>query len=127
MAKELTLAELQKEIEALQAKAALIIEAEKAGVIEELKAKISQYGISAQELGFKASEAVKTAKSSGAGASKAPSIPMYRNPSNGETWHGGKGARPKWIQTIFDDEKANNPDFDQEKLHAYLNENGYKI
>ena len=123
-----TLAEIQKQIEALQAQAQSIIEAEKSGVIEDMKAKILQYGITANELGFsfKSSEPSKAVKASGAGTSKAPSVPMYKNPE-GETWHGGKGARPKWIQTIFDDEKANNPDFDQEKLHAYLNENGYKI
>lgn len=126
MAKEQTLAELQKQIEELQSKANAIIQAEKAEVVEELKAKILQYGVTAQELGFKHTDTAKTFRANGVGAGKAPLVPMYKN-SKGETWHGGKGARPKWVQEIFDDEKVNNPDFDQEKLHQYLSENGYKI
>lgn len=123
-----SLAEIQKQIEALQAQAKSIIENEKAGVIEEIKSKISQYNITANELGFKSIETVKPFKtSSGAGTSKAPSVPMYQNPESRETWHGGKGARPKWIQAIFDKQLEKNKDFNQTDLHKYLEENGYKI
>lgn len=123
-----SLAEIQKQIEELQAKAKAIIENEKSGVIEEIKSKISQYGITAYELGFKAVEpAVKSAKASGAGTSKAPSVPMYKNIDTEETWHGGKGARPKWIQAIFDKQLENNKNFNQNDLHKYLEDNGYKI
>lgn len=123
-----TLAEIQKQIEALQAQAQSIIEAEKSGVIEDMKAKILQYGITANELGFsfKSSEPSKAVKASGAGTSKAPSVPMYKNPE-GETWHGGKGARPKWIQAIFDKQVESNKDFNQADLHKFLEDNGYKI
>ena len=48
-----SLAEIQKQIAELQAQAKAIIENEKSNVIEEIKAKISQYGITANELGFK--------------------------------------------------------------------------
>lgn len=123
-----SLAEIQKQIEELQAKAKAIIENEKSGVIEEIKSKISQYGITAYELGFKSVEpAVKFAKASGAGTSKAPSVPMYKHPTTEENWHGGKGARPKWIQEIFDKQSENNKDFNQQDLHKYLTDNGYKI
>ena len=123
-----TLAEIQKQIEALQAQAQSIIEAEQSGVIEDMKAKILQYGITANELGFsfKSSEPSKAVKASGAGTSKAPSVPMYKNPE-GETWHGGKGARPKWIQAIFDKQVESNKDFNQADLHKFLEDNGYKI
>lgn len=75
-----SLAEIQKQIAELQAQAKAIIENKKSNVIEEIKAKISQYGITAYELGFKSIESVKSVKtSSGAGISKAPSIPTYKN------------------------------------------------
>lgn len=122
-----SLAEIQKQIEELQAKAKAIIENEKAGVIEDIKEKISRYGISAYELGFKSTEPAKNIKNSGAGTSKAPSIPMYKNPATEETWHGGKGARPKWVQSIFDMQLEKNKDFNQADLHEYLANNGYKI
>lgn len=123
-----SLAEIQKQIADLQAQAKAIIENEKSNVIEEIKEKITQYGITASELGFKSYEiAVKPAKASGAGTSKAPSIPMYQNPESNETWHGGKGARPKWIQAIFDKQSEINKEFNQADLHKYLEENGYKI
>lgn len=127
MAKDVTLAELQEQIAKLQAQASAIIQAEKSGVIEEIKAKISQYGISASELGFKVSEAVKTAKASGAGTSKAPSAPMYRNPETGETWHGGKGRLPLWLQALLDELKKAKPEAGNPELKQWLDENGYKI
>ena len=52
MAKELTLAELQKQIAELQAKEQEIIQAEKATVVEEIKAKIAQYKLTFEDLGF---------------------------------------------------------------------------
>lgn len=123
-----TLAEIQKQIAELQAQAKSIIDNEKKDVIEEIKEKISQYGITANELGFKSIElATKPAKTSSAGTSKAPSVPMYKHPTTEEAWHGGKGARPKWIQEIFDKQSANNKDFNQQDLHKYLTDNGYKI
>ncbi|WP_083215216.1 H-NS histone family protein [Comamonas aquatica] len=123
-----SLAEIQKQIAELQAQAKAIIENEKHNVIEEIKAKISQYGITANDLGFKFFDNIKPVKpSSGAGTSKAPSIAMYKNTESNETWHGGKGARPKWIQAIFDKQLEINKEFNQADLHKYLEENGYKI
>lgn len=123
MAKELTLAELQAQIAELQNKAQAIIESEKAGVIDELKAKIQQYNITASELGFKLVEAGKPAKSG-----KATTAPMYKNKANeAETWHGGKGRLPLWLQTILKEIQKTKPEAGNPELKAWLDENGYKI
>lgn len=138
MAKELTLAELQKEIEALQAKAILIIEAEKADVIKEMKEKISLYKLTFKDLGFKAPEPLIVApaapeKEKNTGTGTAPKIPIYRNKTNeNETWHGGKGAYPKWIykniiDTVLDKEKGDDGKVEKEKVIKYLDDNGYRI
>ena len=124
MAKDLTLAELQAQIAELQNKAQAIIQAEKAGVIDELKAKIQQYNITASELGFKAVEAAKPAKSSGKNAT----VPMYKNKDNeAETWHGGKGRLPLWLQAILKEIQKTKPEAGNPELKAWLDENGYKI
>lgn len=124
MAKDLTLAELQAQIAELQNKAQAIIQAEKAGVIDELKAKIQQYNITASELGFKASESGKPAKASGAGKA----APIYKNKDNeAETWHGGKGRLPLWLQAILKEIQKTKPEAGNPELKAWLDENGYKI
>ena len=136
--KEMTLTELQKQIDELQAKANVIIQAEKAGVIEELKAKISLYKLTFEELGFKAPEPLivyKKAKNTASeqGKSNAPSIPKYKNKENeAETWHGGKGNQPLWIKTLFDKLKEQHkaekkPEPEKADLEKWLEENGYKI
>lgn len=124
MAKELTLVELQAQIAELQNKAQAIIESEKAGVIDELKAKIQQYNITASELGFKVQEAGKSAKSSGKNAA----VPMYKNKDNeAETWHGGRGRLPLWLQAILKEIQKTKPEAGNPELKVWLDENGYKI
>jgi len=126
MAKEMTLAELQAQIEELQNKAKAIIEAEKAGVIEEIKAKIAQYDISYSELGFKSSNSTKSSKSSDAG--KGTPAPMYKNKDNpAETWHGGRGRLPLWLQAILKEIQKKKPEAGNPELKQWLDENGYKI
>ena len=126
MTKELTLAELQAQIEELQNKAKAIIEAEKSGVIEGIKAQILQYSITASELGFKVSETAKSAKSSGTG--KTATVPMYKNKDNeAETWHGGKGRLPLWLQAILKEIQKTKPEAGNPELKQWLDENGYKI
>ena len=129
MVKDLTLVELQKQIEELQVKANVIIQAEKSGVIEELKAKISMYKLTAEELGFNwfVEEIKTTKKNKTAEKEKAPAV--YRNPENGETWTGGRGKRPIWVNTIIEKLKKNNnkTDISSEEIKKYLDENNYKI
>ncbi|WP_313570397.1 H-NS histone family protein [Comamonas terrigena] len=141
MAKELTLAELQKQIAELQAKEQEIIQAEKATVVEEIKAKISQYKLTFEDLGFEPVVIVKSTeeepkKNSNKGKSQAPKVPLYRNKDNhAETWHAGKGASPKWIENLADkhlsDKKVANDKGNmivpRPILTDWLDANGYKI
>lgn len=141
MAKELTLAELQKQIAELQAKEKEIIQAEKATVVEEIKAKIAQYKLTFEELGFSAPfpttiKLVAPEKNGNKGKDKAPLIPVYRNKDNeSEAWHGGKGAYPKWIENLINanlaDKKeknsAGNMVVPKHILIEWLDNNGYRI
>lgn len=66
---------------------------ERAGVIEELRKKIAEYGLSAADLKLGTRAAGKQ-RSASAPATKAEA--KYRSP-NGETWSGGRGRKPRWI------------------------------
>lgn len=66
---------------------------ERAGVIDELRKKIADYGISAADLKL----------GTGRGAGKRSAAPAaakaaarYRGPA-GETWSGGRGRKPRWV------------------------------
>ena len=79
------IAQLRQQAEALRNQ-------ERAGVIEEIRKKIAEYGISASDLkltgrgpGRRASAAASTR-----GAAK------YRGPT-GETWSGGRGRKPRRV------------------------------
>ncbi|WP_422085796.1 MULTISPECIES: H-NS histone family protein [Variovorax] len=66
---------------------------ERAGVIEELRKKIAEYGLTASDL--KLTGRAVTAKRS-AGAAPAKAVAKYRGPT-GETWSGGRGRKPRWV------------------------------
>ncbi len=66
---------------------------ERAGVIEELRAKIAEYGLTASDLKL-AGRAVSAKRSGSAAPAKAAA--KYRGPS-GETWSGGRGRKPRWV------------------------------
>ncbi|BEP57054.1 MULTISPECIES: H-NS family nucleoid-associated regulatory protein [unclassified Variovorax] len=74
-------AQLQKQVEGLRA-------AERNTVIEEVREKIVEYGITATEL--------KLIATKGRKVTHVAILPKYRN-GNGETWAGGRGRRPKWV------------------------------
>ena len=62
---------------------------ERAGVIDELRKKIAEYGLTAADLKLSGRPPkTRTAKSS-------PPA-KYRGP-NGETWAGGRGRKPGWV------------------------------
>lgn len=66
---------------------------ERAGVIEELRKKIAEYGLSAADL------KLNVRASSGKRAASTPAVKAeakYRSPT-GETWSGGRGRKPRWI------------------------------
>ena len=59
-------------------------------VIEEIRGKIAEYGLTAQDLGF------AVAARRGRPPKKAPLPPKYQDPKSGSTWS-GRGKPPKWI------------------------------
>ncbi|RZL67819.1 MAG: H-NS histone family protein [Variovorax sp.] len=66
---------------------------ERAGVVEELRKKIAEYGISAADLKLGTSRG-PSKRSSASPSTKAAA--RYRGPA-GETWSGGRGRKPRWV------------------------------
>jgi len=64
--------------------------AEVAEVVAMLREKITEYGLTAKDLGFAASRRGRPAQK------KAPLPPLYQDPKTGATWS-GRGKPPKWI------------------------------
>jgi DNA-binding protein H-NS len=99
-----TLAQIQKQIDDLQSKAAAIRSREAVGVIARIREAIAQYGITPDELFGSAprktrgpgrkSAATKPAKKTKRAASGARQA-KYRD-ENGNTWS-GRGRRPVWL------------------------------
>jgi len=83
-------AELKAQIAKLQAQADEARRVEVANVISEIKQKITEFGLGAQDLGF--AEAARR----GRPPKKAPLPPKYQDPKTGKTWS-GRGKPPKWI------------------------------
>lgn len=106
-------AEIRARITDLQKQADDIYVAEKKAAIADIKEKIKTYGISAAELGLvkrtraaaaekpaeKVTKAKKTTKAKSTAKKKAPVV-KYQGP-NGETWAGGRGKRPNWVNEIL--------------------------
>ncbi|MDR6519018.1 DNA-binding protein H-NS [Variovorax paradoxus] len=66
---------------------------ERSGVIEEVRRKIAEYGLTASDLKLTGRAAsVKR----GANAAPAKAAAKYRSPT-GETWSGGRGRKPRWV------------------------------
>lgn len=83
-------AELKAQIVKLQAQAEEARRTELAEVVASIRSKISEYGLSAQDLGF------AVAAKRGRPPKKAPLPPRYQDPKTGATWS-GRGKPPKWI------------------------------
>jgi DNA-binding protein H-NS len=83
-------AELKAQIARLQAQADEARRTELSNVIEEIRNKIAEYGLTAQDLGFAA------AARRGRPPKKAPLPPKYQDPKSGNTWS-GRGKPPNWI------------------------------
>ena len=66
---------------------------ERAGVIEDVRRKIAEYGLTASDLKLSARGA-SVKRSAGVPAAKAAA--KYRGPT-GETWSGGRGRKPRWV------------------------------
>lgn len=85
-----TYLELKQKAEKLMAEAEQMRQKEISDVIADIREKMKAYGLTPQDVGF-ASSGRK--RSSGATAKTV----KYRGP-NGETWSGGRGRKPKWVQ-----------------------------
>ncbi|MGA7782511.1 MAG: H-NS histone family protein [Paraburkholderia sp.] len=83
-------AELKAQIARLQAQADEARRTELGNVIEDIRSKIAEYGLTAQDLGFAA------AARRGRPPKKAPLPPKYQDPKSGNTWS-GRGKPPNWI------------------------------
>jgi DNA-binding protein H-NS len=78
------IAQLRKQAEELRNQ-------ERASVVEELRKKIAEYGLTAADLKLTGRSARR-----GAPAAAPKSAAKYRSPT-GETWSGGRGRKPRWI------------------------------
>lgn len=65
---------------------------ERAGVIEEIRQKIAEFGLTAADLKLSTRATVGKRSVSAAPAKAA----KYRGPA-GETWSGGRGRKPRWV------------------------------
>jgi DNA-binding protein H-NS len=88
-----TLLQLQKQIAALEAKAAKIRQTEAKGVISKIRAAIDAYGFTAEDL-FGKSAAKST------GARRARSMDAKYSDGKGNTWV-GRGKRPDWLRNAL--------------------------
>lgn len=85
-----TYLELMEKAQKLMAEAEQVRQKEVDDVIADIRQKMNAYGLTAQDIGGSASPRKRSA------AAKTKAV-KYRGP-NGETWGGGRGRKPKWIQ-----------------------------
>ena len=93
-----TYLELKEQAEKLLAEAERMREQEIADAIADIKRKIDAYGLTAADLGF-----ARSGPAGGVGrpkSAKSPAVVKYRGP-NGETWSGGRGRKPQWVQQVL--------------------------
>jgi DNA-binding protein H-NS len=84
----------EEHIAQLRAQAEELRNHERAGVIEELRQKIAEYGLTAADLKLSSRGAGGGKRSVTASPVKAAA--KYRGPT-GETWSGGRGRKPRWV------------------------------
>ncbi len=96
-----TLADIKAQMAELQKQHDAIVANEKATIIAEMKEKISDYGITANELGFQLSAPTKVKPPKSAPADKPKAEAKFRGPNN-EEWSGGPGRRPEWVKAIIE-------------------------
>lgn len=106
-------AEIQAKITELQKQAGEVYNSEKKAAIADIKDKIKTYGITAAEIGLEKKAAAAKASTGKRGAKAAAAKPGRKSKSaaktktaafvgpNGETWSGGRGKRPGWVNEIL--------------------------
>jgi DNA-binding protein H-NS len=83
--------QLTAQLEKLHKEVAVAREKEIAQAIAEIKQKVAEYDLTAEELGF-----TTPRKPGRKAASASTSVAKYRNPKTGETWS-GRGRSPGWL------------------------------
>lgn len=92
-----TYSELQAQIKKLQEEAEKVKEVEIETILADMKSKIEQYGLTAEQLGFSSAPKKTTKKAS---TSKDATV-MYKN--GDLTWSGAsRGRKPSWVKEILD-------------------------
>ena len=87
---------IDNQIAELQAKKKALLDKTRAEVLTTTRASVAKYGFTATELGF----GISTPKAPKENAQKPKAPAKYANPANAsQTWAGGKGARPLWVQS----------------------------
>ena len=86
-------AELQADIQALQAQADAARKAEVASVVSRMREAINTYGLSAEDLGFRMGG---RGRAPAKGITKTVGVAKYMDPKSGKTWT-GRGKPPTWI------------------------------
>ena len=91
-----TYAELQAQIKMLQEQAEQVKAKELETVVADIKKKISEYGLTAEQLGFSSA----TGKTSKKTATKESTV-MYKK--GDQTWSGAtRGRKPDWVKEILE-------------------------
>ncbi len=80
----------EEQIAQLRKQAETLRNQERSGVIDDVRKKIAEYGISATELKLNGRGVVSKRPAVGKAAAK------YRGPG-GQTWSGGRGRKPRWV------------------------------
>ncbi len=84
---------IEQQIADLQKKKKSLLDNQRGAVLKETRQNIRLYGFSVTELGLGAGVPAASTK-----ADRPKPEAKYYNPANPEqTWHGGKGPRPKWV------------------------------
>lgn len=89
-----TVAELLAQKAAIEKQIADAQREEKASAIAQVRALMSQHGLTLADLGTRASTPARGPKAGGKVAAK------YRNVETGETWS-GRGLQPKWLRAAL--------------------------
>ena len=84
-----TYRQLTEQLAKVQAQMAAARDKEVSTTIEQIKAQIAEYGITAEELGFASKRTARKASSGGL-------PPKYMDPKTGKTWS-GRGRAPVWL------------------------------
>jgi DNA-binding protein H-NS len=93
-----TLQELMAQKEALERQIDQTRNQARADAIEKVRALMTEYGLTAADLGGKGgAKAARKTKGAGSGAKVAA---KYRNASTGETWS-GRGLQPRWLKAAL--------------------------